>query len=136
VNGRRMLRASAACEEPATWTKPQGATGGVPGVNGVGPLQGTHTHRYYIVVNNVFEVKCQNSLAPLLAACFKALVTVLNDPNVSFMHRCVGVNTTFQSVLRSCFYLAKRVFQGLGVVTDTGTGTSSRREGSVCKALQ
>ena len=46
VNGRRMLRASAACEEPATWTKPQGATGGVPGVNGVGPLQGTHTHRY------------------------------------------------------------------------------------------
>ena len=46
MNGRRMLRASAACEEPATWTKPQGATGGVPGVNGVGPLQGTHTHRY------------------------------------------------------------------------------------------
>ena len=32
-----------ACEEPATWTKPQGATGVVPGVNGVGPLQGTHT---------------------------------------------------------------------------------------------
>ena len=44
MNGRRMLRASAACEEQRLWTKPQGATGGVPGVTGVGPLQGTHTH--------------------------------------------------------------------------------------------
>jgi len=50
VNGRRMLRASAACEEQRLWTKPQGATGGVPGVNGVGPLQGTHTHRYPLPV--------------------------------------------------------------------------------------
>ena len=38
----RVLRA----RSQRLWTKPQGATGGVPGVNGVGPLQGTHTHRY------------------------------------------------------------------------------------------
>jgi hypothetical protein len=52
-----------ACEEPATWTKPQGATGGVPGVNGVGPLQGTHTHRY---VSTAVQggVGCSEEAAP------------------------------------------------------------------------
>ena len=71
MNGRRMLRASAACEEPATWTKPQGATGGVPGVNGVGDwglynVQGTHTHRYFCEIlfqKNLSVLRGQSKVA-------------------------------------------------------------------------
>jgi hypothetical protein len=58
-------------------------------------------------------------------------------------HLCIdGVNTTFQSVLRSCFYLAKRVFPGFGscnghvtAITygaELNVGGKSRTLGSVC----
>ena len=70
-----------------------------------------------IVVNTVFEVKCQNSLTPLLAACFKALVTVLNDPNVSLMHRWCQHYIPERSA-ELVFTWQNGYFQDLGVVTD------------------
>ena len=94
-----------------------------------------------IVVNTVFEVKCQNSLTPLLAAYFKALVTVLNDPNVSLMQSMVSTLHS-RAFCGAGFYLAKRVFPGFGscnghvtAITygaELNVGGKSRTLGSVC----
>ena len=48
MNGLGRLRVSASSREEQQRTKPQGTRGGVLGVNGEGPLKGTHIPPYFI----------------------------------------------------------------------------------------
>ena len=60
MNGLGRLRVSASSREEQQRTKPQGTRGGVLGVNGEGPLKGTHTLPYLYIYFRYFHTGVVN----------------------------------------------------------------------------